>query len=96
MNNRYDYIFDGFALFLGATQPEEILRYIQLALGVLATLLSIIFSIVNWYKKSKADGKIDSNEIKEGIEILTNGLEELKDKTQPNEKEKENKENEKL
>ena len=75
-NTRFDYILDVVAITLGITQGEELLRYIQLGLGVLATLISIAFSIWKWWKKASADGKITKDEIKELSDELKDKLDD--------------------
>ena len=77
---RLDYIFDGIALVFAGIQPEVLFQYIQLGLGILATLLSIAFSIWQWWKRASKDGKITEEEIQEGIDILKKGENDLKDK----------------
>lgn len=77
---RLDYIFDGIALVFAGIQPEVLFQYIQLGLGILATLLSIAFSIWQWWKRASKDGKITEEEIQEGIDILKKGEDDLKDK----------------
>lgn len=77
---RFDYVFDGIALIFAGIQPEVLFQYIQLGLGILATLLSIAFSIWQWWKRASQDGKITEDEIKEGIDILKKGKDDLNDK----------------
>lgn len=67
---RIDYILDGIAVGLGVAQVNEIMQIFQLALGVLATIISIAFSLYKWWKKAKADGKITDEEINEAIDII--------------------------
>lgn len=62
---RIDYLFDVIAIGLGLSQGQELLSYIQLGLGIGATILSLGFTIWKWWKKASADGKIDKEEIKE-------------------------------
>ena len=75
-NTRFDYILDVVAITLGITQGEELLRYIQLGFGILATLISIAFSIWKWWKKASADGKITKEEIKELSDELKDKLDD--------------------
>lgn len=75
-NTRFDYILDVVAITLGITQGEELLRYIQLGFGILATLISIAFSIWKWWKKASADGKITKDEIKELSDELKDKLDD--------------------
>lgn len=63
---------------LTATQTETILRISNLILTIIISLLILVSRIIDWYKKSKADGKITSDEVKEGIEIITDGAKEIK------------------
>ena len=63
-----------------AMQTEEILKYISLAITIVGGIISmIIIPIFNWYREAKKDGKIDKEEIKEGIEIISSGANEIKD-----------------
>lgn len=75
-NTRFDYILDVVAITLGLTQGEDLLRYIQLGFGILATLISIAFSIWKWWKKASADGKITKDEIKELSDELKDKLDD--------------------
>lgn len=66
------------AMFTG-TQPDELLKYISLGLTILATLVSIFFSVYFGIKKAKSDdGKIDPEEAKEIADDATEQLETLK------------------
>ncbi|MBO7694992.1 MAG: hypothetical protein J6T10_20430 [Methanobrevibacter sp.] len=75
-NFRFDYIFDGVALWLASIQAEALLKYIQLGLGILATIISILLSLWTWWKKAKKDGKITEDEVKEAIEIFKKPLDD--------------------
>lgn len=77
---RIDYILDGLAITLGAVQLNQIMQIIQLVLGIVATIISIMFSIWLWWKRASKDGKITEEEIKEGQDILNNGVKDLDDK----------------
>ena len=76
---RIDYILDGFAITLGAVQLNQIMQIIQLVLGIVATIISIMFSLWLWWKRASKDGKITEEEIKDGMDILNNGTKEIKD-----------------
>ena len=78
MNKRIDYIFDSIAIVFASVQPEVLFRYVSLALSILATLISIAFSVWQWWKKAKQDGKITEDEIKEGAKIIQDGTEKIK------------------
>lgn len=72
-----------------ATQVNEVLKTISLVLTIVGALITyIIVPLIAWYKKAKADNKITTEEIKEGIEIITTGTEKVKedvDKHEPKE-----------
>ena len=68
---------------------EHITAIICMIAGLLITIISsILIPIIKWWKKAKADGKITEDEIKEGVEIIENGINELKDKTKEDKEEK--------
>lgn len=61
-----------------ALQSNEVLQTISLIITILGGLITfIIMPLINWYKSVKKDGKIDSKEIKEGIEIVNTGIEKI-------------------
>lgn len=64
----------GLSVIGTALSPTEILQIISLCLTILGTIISfIVIPIVNWYKRSKADKRIDQKEIEELIEIIEEG-----------------------
>lgn len=74
-----------------ALQTNELLQTISLIITILGAIISmIVLPILSWYKNAKKDGKITTDEIKEGIDTLQEGLEGVKN-TLDN-KNKENKE----
>ena len=59
-------------------QTNQILQTISLILTILGAIMTyFIVPIYIWYKKSKADGKITKEEIKEGKEIIKKGIEKI-------------------
>ena len=77
----------GVNILATASQADEVLRYIQLALSILSTLIILAFNLYKWWKKAKEDGKIDKEELQEGLNIVQNGLNEIKE-TKENEQNK--------
>ena len=68
-----------------ATQTNEVLQTISLIITIIGAIISmIVVPLLSWYLKAKADGKITPEELKEGAEVLKDGLEktekEIKDK----------------
>lgn len=68
-------------------QTSEVLQIISLVLTIIGSLITISMAIISWWKKAKADGKITSDEIQEGIDIIQNGIDDLKDKTKEDKEE---------
>lgn len=63
-----------------ATQVNEVLKTISLILTIVGAIITyIVVPIIAWYKKANADKKITSEEIKEGVEIITTGAEKTKE-----------------
>lgn len=64
-------------------QTNEILKTISLVITIIGGLITfIIVPLLNWYKNAKKDGKIDKEEIKEGVKIIVEGSQSVKDKVE--------------
>ena len=61
------------------SQVEDVLRIAGIILSVIISILIIIDKVITWWKKVKADGKITEDEIKEGVEIIKKGSEDIKE-----------------
>lgn len=63
-----------------AMQTNEILETISLVITILGGVITfIVVPILNWYRHASKDGKIDADEIKEGLDIIVDGSERVKD-----------------
>ena len=61
-------------------QTNNVLQTISLVITIIGGLITfIIVPLVNWYKNAKKDGKIDKDELKDGVDIIVEGSEKLKD-----------------
>ena len=58
-------------------QPNELLQTISLVLTIIGAIITIVMAIVNWWQKAHKDGKIDKDELKEGIDIIKDGVNDL-------------------
>lgn len=58
---------------------DEIKSIILLILGVVSALLAISLSIYKWYKEASKDGKITTEELKKGAEIIAQGIEKVEE-----------------
>ena len=79
-----EFIGGAVATTLSATgtvlQTNELLQTISLIITILGAIISmIVLPLLSWYKNAKKDGKITTEEIKEGIDTLQGGLEGVKD-----------------
>lgn len=70
-------------------QTNELLQTISLVLTIIGTVITIVMALLNWWNRSKKDGKIDKEEAKEGLDIVMGGVEQIQ---QALDKDKEHKE----
>lgn len=84
MNNKdsvFGFIGSGIEFVLAAIQADEIFQIITFVLGILTSIVTLAFTLYKWYKAASADGKITKEEIKEGLDIVKDGIEEIGKKT---------------
>lgn len=68
-------------------QTNEVLETISLIITIIGGIITfIIVPLLSWFNKSKADDKIDTNEVQEAIKIISHGSEKIKDQIDNNEK----------
>lgn len=76
-------VFSILGVTLSAEQidtAESIVSIICMVLGITITIISaIIIPLVKWYKQAKQDGKIDENEVDELVDIISDGVDEVKE-----------------
>lgn len=61
------------------TEMNVILSAIASGLAILISIVTLINLCVKWFKKATADGKITADEIEEGLQIVQDGMKEVKD-----------------
>lgn len=85
-----EHIADGFGIGLNvvltATQTNETFRTISLVLTIITTVVVLARNIYDWYVKAKRDGKIDKDEVKDLIDIVDQGVNDIKDEVDKNKK----------
>lgn len=59
---------------LTGVQTEQTFRIISLVLSIIISLCIIAGKIVEWYNKAKQDGKISKEEIKEGLDSISDDI----------------------
>ena len=68
-------------LAISTEQLEQIISIACSVTGVIIVLItSLIIPLVKWYKEAKKDGKITKEELEEGKQIVSDGVNEVKDK----------------
>ena len=68
-----------FQSMLTIAQTDEIFRIISLVLTIISAVVVLARNIYEWYVKAKKDGKIDADEGKELIDIVDDGVNDIKD-----------------
>ena len=80
MNYKFlDIVGITFQSMLTIAQTDEIFRIISLVLTIISAVVVLARNIYEWYLKAKKDGKIDANEGKELIDIVDDGVNNIKD-----------------
>ena len=69
-----------------AIQTDVVFQWIQLGLAIACSLVLLGYRLWKWYKEASKDGKIDKEEIKEGLDIISDGIDDMKDKLDKGEK----------
>lgn len=69
-----------------AIQTDVVFQWIQLGLAIACSLVLLAYRLWKWYKEASKDGKIDKEEIKEGLDIISDGIDDMKDKLDKGEK----------
>lgn len=72
-------ICGGLGMIFSMQITQEVLNVVLTILSILSILISLAISIINWWKKAKSDGKIDTDELGELKDIVDKTAEELKD-----------------
>jgi len=82
MNYKLDLVGSASAIIFASaswTEMNVILSAIASCLAILISLFTLISIVIKWFKKATEDGKITADELKEGIDIVIDGANEIKD-----------------
>ena len=80
MKRLLEILGNGTQYILTVAQTNEVFQLVELILSIATTLFILGVNIYAWYKKAKADGKVDEEEIEELKEIVKDGKEKLENK----------------
>lgn len=62
------------------TQTNDILQTVSIVITIIGAVISmIIVPVLSWYLKAKSDGKITTDEAKEGLDTLKEGVNKVKE-----------------
>lgn len=56
-----------FVSVLASIQIDDVLKYVNIALAILSTLVALAFTLYKWLKEAKKDGKITTNEFIDAV-----------------------------
>ena len=76
-----DYVTNAFQYVLTVTQTKEVFQIISLVLSIITTVVIMGSKLIKWWKDAKQDGKITKEELEDATKIITDGIEDIKDKT---------------
>lgn len=76
-NEPFGYIGNAIGAVFSAIQTNEVLSWISWGLTILATLISVAYTIYKWWDKAHADGKITPDEIKDLSDDLNEEMEKM-------------------
>ena len=68
-NNILSWVTSGITLATSALS-QDVMQIILMVLGIISALVSLAYNIYKWYKKAKADGKIDDKDLDELNDIV--------------------------
>ena len=75
---------------LAFMQTNETLQIIEFVLAIATSVVLLCYRLWRWYKEASKDGKITKEEIKDGIDIMANGVDDIKKKIEKGDKTDEN------
>ena len=76
---------NSFMYVLSLTNTREIFEIISLSLSIFISILIILSKLIQWFKNANKDGKITADEVKDGIDIISNGIDSIRDKIEDKE-----------
>ena len=79
MKNVLEFSGSGILWVFTVLQTDVVLKYINLGLSILISLIILITKITEWYKKAKEDEKISKDEIKDLYDNTKEDLQNIVD-----------------
>lgn len=88
MKNYVLEVFNGITYILAILQTNETFQLVELIVSIVVSIVLLAYRIWKWWKEANKDGKITKEEIEDGIGIIVDGAEEIKDKLKDKEEDK--------
>lgn len=82
-----------FQYLITLAQTNQVFQYIQLGLAIATSIVLLVYRIWKWYREAKKDGKITGEEIKEGVDIIKDGVDNIIDTIDEHKENKDNGDN---
>ena len=79
-NEIISYIANGLTYVVALSQTNEVFQIVELVFAILTSVILLLYRLWKWYNEAKKDGKITKEEIKDGINIIVNGVDDIKKK----------------
>lgn len=79
-NEIISYIGNIFTYMIAFVQSNEIIQWIELILSIIVSVVLLAYRLWRWWTEANKDGKITKDEIKDGIDIIVDGVEDIKKK----------------
>ena len=79
-NEIISYIANGLTYVVALSQTNEVFQIVELVFAILTSVILLLYRLWKWYNEAKKDGKITKEEIKDGIDIIVDGVDDIKKK----------------
>ena len=79
-NEIISFIANGVTYVVALSQTNEVFQIVELVFAILTSVILLLYRLWKWYNEAKKDGKITKDEIKDGINIIVNGVDDIKKK----------------
>lgn len=84
----------GIVLGIDISSTKDVLGLILVILNIAVLVISLIIKIITWFKEAKKDGKITNEEIKDVLDILSGGIDDINKHIEDSKPQKEKNDNE--
>ena len=79
-NEIISYVANGLTYVVALSQTNEVFQIVELVFAILTSVILLLYRLWKWYNEAKKDGKITKDEIKDGINIIVDGVDDIKKK----------------